>query len=115
MFWKEFQIDMLPHRCWQGIAHPKNSNPFPASFLNFKATLRLAPILIPGRQTFIDWTMDFMTETHAVAYMRESMNSIMRVALLSKHSSQQSPVMKAYWTPYKMYRRTTYDDNKDTK
>ena len=75
---------MLPCRCWQGIAHPKNSNPFPASFLNFKAQLRLAPILIPGRQTFIDWTMDFMTEAHAVDYMRESMASIMRVALLSE-------------------------------
>ena len=70
-------------RSWQGISHPKNSNPFPASFLNFKATLRLAPILIPGRQTFIDWHMDFMTETHAVSYMQESMNSIMRVGLLS--------------------------------
>lgn len=75
---------MLPCRCWQGIAHPKNSNPFPASFLNFKAQLQLAPILIPGRQTFIDWTMDFMTEAHAVDYMRESMASIMRVALLSE-------------------------------
>jgi hypothetical protein len=61
-----------------------NTNPFPASFLNFKASLKLAPVLIPGRQTFIDWNMDLMTETHAVQYMRESMNGIMRYALLSK-------------------------------
>ncbi|CAL8469551.1 g9092 [Coccomyxa elongata] len=81
------QLTRLDHEemimSWQGISHPKNSNPFPASFLNFKATLRLAPILIPGRQTFIDWHMDFMTETHAVSYMQESMNSIMRVGLLN--------------------------------
>ena len=81
----EFSRPYLPVcRCWQGISHPMNTNPFPASFLNFKASLQLAPVLIPGRQTFLDWQMYLMTETHAVDYMRESMEGIMRFALLSE-------------------------------
>lgn len=72
-------------RSWQGISHPMNTNPFPASFLNFKATLALAPVTIPGEHTFLDWTMDLYTEMHAVEFMRDSMDNIMRVGL---HSEQ---------------------------
>ena len=31
-----------------------------------------------------DWTMELLTEVHAVDYMQDSMNGIMRVGLLSK-------------------------------
>ena len=40
-------------RSWQGISHPMNSNPFPASFLNFKGTFKLSRVYIPGNQTFM--------------------------------------------------------------
>ena len=30
-----------------------NSNPFPASFLNFKGTFKLSRVYIPGNQTFM--------------------------------------------------------------
>lgn len=40
-------------RSWQGISHPMNSNPFPASFLNFKGQFQLARVYIPGNQTFM--------------------------------------------------------------
>ena len=80
---------VLLRRCWQGISHPMNSNPFPASFLNFKASLRLIPVTVPGGQTLVEWTMDLLTETHAVEYMAESMNGIMRVGLLSEYCCPQ--------------------------
>lgn len=80
-----FDGSLVLRRCWQGISHPMNSNPFPASFLNFRASLRLIPVTIPGGQTLVEWTMDLLTETHAVEYMAESMNGIIRVGLLSEH------------------------------
>lgn len=51
-----------------------------------------------------DWTLDLLTEVHAVEYMQESMNGIMRVGLLSAspqdhHSTcnvSASPTREAY-------------------
>ncbi|CAK0784415.1 hypothetical protein CVIRNUC_007619 [Coccomyxa viridis] len=81
------QLTCLDHKkmvmSWQGISHPMNSNPFPASFLNFKGTFKLSRVYIPGNQTFMDWTIELLTEVHAVDYMQESMNGIMRVGMLN--------------------------------
>ena len=68
------------------MTHPMNSNPFPAAFVNFKAELRVWPISIPsdGKQCFLQWRMDLLTEQHAVAHMTQAMTDIMIVGLTSK-------------------------------
>ena len=121
-----------------------NSNPFPASFLNFKGQFQLTRVYIPGNQTFMvspaprhlafrtlfcacqktpktcghkciptqsvtylqglaqeegwsrlqDWRMDLLTEVHAVEYMKDSMNGIMRVGLLSRSLPQRQSVQQ---------------------
>lgn len=75
-------------RAWHIISHPLATNPFPASFLNCKASFRIAPVLIPGNQSFMDWRVDLLTELHAVDTMRTIMESIMRVGLLSEYHSR---------------------------
>ena len=46
-----------------------------------------------------DWTMELLTEVHAVHYMQDSMNGIMRVGLLSKSPRRhQSQSLK--WAEY---------------
>ena len=39
-----------------------NSNPFPASFLNFKGTFKLSRVYIPGNQTFMVSPRCFMMQ-----------------------------------------------------
>ena len=66
------------------MTHPMNSNPWPAAFVNFKATIQLFPISIPGGNTFLEWRMELLTEQHAAAHMTAAMNDIMVVGLTSK-------------------------------
>ena len=41
-------------RKWKLISHPDTTNPFVASFVNYRCTCRLYPITVGG-QTFFDW------------------------------------------------------------
>lgn len=41
-------------RKWKLISHPDTTNPFVASFVNYRCTCRLYPITV-GSQTFFDW------------------------------------------------------------
>ena len=66
------------------MTHPMNSNPWPAAFVNFKASIQAFPVTIPGKQTFLQWKMELLTEPHAAAHMTKSMNEIMEVGLSSK-------------------------------
>lgn len=66
---------------WQLMTHPMNSNPWPAAFVNFKASIQVFPVSIPGRQAFLQWKMELLTEPHAAAHMTNSMNDIMEVGL----------------------------------
>jgi hypothetical protein len=51
-------------RKWRVISHPLNSNPFPGSFLNYKARMRLVPVTMQGG-ALLDYEGEFETE-HAV-------------------------------------------------
>ncbi len=76
-------------REWHIISHPLATNPFPASLLNCKASIRLVPVLIPGTQCFVDWKVDLLTELHGVDVMRRIVEGMMRVGLLSKSRPSQ--------------------------
>ena len=73
-------------RAWQVISHPLSSNPFPASFLNCKSSIKILPVLIPGGQSFVQWKMELLTELHAREVMQTIIDGMMRVGLLSKSS-----------------------------
>ncbi len=77
------------YREWNVISHPLSTNPFPASFLNCKASLKISPVVIPGNQSFVEWRIDLLTELHAIGYMRTVMEGIMRVGLLSESCPRQ--------------------------
>ena len=66
------------------MSHPLATNPFPTSFLNCKASIRVLPVLIPGNQSFVEYKVDLLTELHAVDVMRKLLEGIMRVGLLSE-------------------------------
>ncbi|KAL0020923.1 hypothetical protein WJX77_011398 [Trebouxia sp. C0004] len=66
---------------WQLMTHPMNSNPWPAAFVNFKASIQVFPVSIPGNQSFLEWRMELLTEQHAAAHMTNAMNDIMAVGL----------------------------------
>lgn len=66
---------------WQLMTHPMNSNPWPAAFVNFKASIQVFPVSIPGNQSFLEWRMDLLTEQDAAAHMTNAMNDIMAVGL----------------------------------
>jgi len=66
------------------MTHPMNSNPWPAAFVNFKASIQVVSVSIPGNQSFLEWRMELLTEQHAVAHMTNAMNDIMAVGLSSK-------------------------------
>ncbi|DBA85510.1 TPA: hypothetical protein ACH3X2_000454 [Trebouxia sp. C0005] len=66
---------------WQLMTHPMNSNPWPAAFVNFKASIQVFPVSIPGNQSFLEWRMELLTEQHAAAHMTDAMNDIMVVGL----------------------------------
>ncbi len=61
-----------------------NSNPWPAAFVNLKASIQVFPVSIPGNQSFLEWRMELLTEEHAAAHMTNAMNDIMAVGLSSK-------------------------------
>ena len=61
-----------------------NSNPFPAAFLNCKASIQVFPVSIPGGQSFIEWRIDLLTEAQHVGLMSKAMGDIMVVGLTSK-------------------------------
>ncbi len=65
------------------MTHPMNSNPWPAAFVNFKASIHVFPVSIPGNQSFLEWRMELLTEQHAAAHMTQAMNDIMTVGLSS--------------------------------
>jgi hypothetical protein len=44
----------MARRKWKLISHPDTTNPFVASFVNYRCTCRLYPITV-GSQTFFDW------------------------------------------------------------
>ena len=67
------------------MAHPMNSNPFPAAFVNCKGSLRVAPVSLPGNQAFIQWRIDLLTEHQHVAHMDKAINDIMAVGLTSEY------------------------------
>ena len=46
-----------------------------------------------------DWRMDLLTEVHAVDYMKDSMNGIMRVGLLSRFLTPVQPCSSRYALP----------------
>lgn len=77
-------------REWHIISHPLATNPFPASFLNCKVSIRVLPVLIPGNQSFVEWKIDLLTELHAVDIMRKLIEDIMRVGLLSESHPLQT-------------------------
>ena len=66
------------------MAHPMNSNPFPAAFVNCKGSLRVLPVSLPGNQAFIQWRIDLLTEQQHVAHMDKAINDIMVVGLTSE-------------------------------
>ncbi|KAK9806284.1 hypothetical protein WJX72_008452 [[Myrmecia] bisecta] len=66
---------------WQLLSHPLNTNPWPSSFVNFKASLQVFPVLIPGGQSFINWSMELLTEQHAVGAMVKAMEDIQKLGL----------------------------------
>lgn len=49
--------------------------------------MRLYPVTLPGRQTYIEWAMELLTETHAVEIMKQSMLGIMAVGMGSKSNA----------------------------
>lgn len=65
--------------CWQLTTHPMNSNPFPAAFLNCKASLQVFPVSIPGGQAFTEWRIDLLTEAQHVGHMSKAIDDIMLV------------------------------------
>lgn len=73
------------------MTHPMNSNPWPAAFVNFKASIQLFPVSMPGGHTFLEWRMELLTEQHAAAHMTQAMNDIMVVGLSSKQCK------RAFW------------------
>ena len=81
----------MSSRGWQLMTHPMNSNPWPAAFVNFKATIQLFPVSIPGGNTFLEWRMELLTEQHAAAHMTAAMNDIMVVGLTSKPLPLSNP------------------------
>ncbi|CAL5223361.1 g5865 [Coccomyxa viridis] len=54
---------------WKLISHPDTTNPFVASFVNYRCTCRLYPITV-GSQTFFDWKGEFYTDPHHVTGMQ---------------------------------------------
>lgn len=46
---------------WRVISHPLNTNPFPGSFLNYKAKIRLRDVTI-SNVTFLEIEAEFDTE-----------------------------------------------------
>ncbi|CAK0784905.1 hypothetical protein CVIRNUC_008110 [Coccomyxa viridis] len=54
---------------WKLISHPDTTNPFVASFVNYRCTCRLYPITV-GSQTFFDWKGEFYTDPEHVAGMQ---------------------------------------------
>lgn len=48
-------------RKWRVISHPLNTNPFPGSFLNYKAKIRLRDVTI-STATFLEIEAEFDTE-----------------------------------------------------
>ena len=61
-----------------------NSNPFPAAFLNCKASLQVFPVSIPGGQAFTEWRIDLLTEAQHVGHMSKAIDDIMVVGYTSK-------------------------------
>ncbi len=49
-----FDTLYMTSRKWKLISHPDTTNPFVASFVNYRCTCRLYPITV-GSQTFFDW------------------------------------------------------------
>jgi len=60
-----------------------NSNPFPAAFVNCKASLQVTPVSLPGGQALIQWRIDLLTEQQHVAHMTKAIDDIMVVGLTS--------------------------------
>ena len=48
-------------RKWKLISHPLNTNPFPATFLNLKASVLLMEVT-RDKSTYMVWTSDFDTD-----------------------------------------------------
>ena len=84
-------------REWHIISHPLATNPFPASILNCKASIRVVPVLIPGNQSFVDYKVELLTELHAVDVMRKLIEGIMRVGLLSESRPSQVTDIDLQW------------------
>ncbi|DBB14373.1 hypothetical protein WJX82_007325 [Trebouxia sp. C0006] len=66
---------------WQLTTHPMNSNPFPAAFVNCKASLQVLPVTLPSSQAFIQWRIDLLTELEHVTHMTKAIDDIMVVGL----------------------------------
>ena len=65
------------------MTHPMNSNPFPAAFVNCKASLQVTPITMPGGSALVEWRIDLLTEQQHVQLMTKAMDDIMIVGLTS--------------------------------
>ncbi|KAA6418943.1 MAG: hypothetical protein FRX49_11047, partial [Trebouxia sp. A1-2] len=66
---------------WQLTTHPMNSNPFPAAFVNCKASLQVLPVTLPSSHAFIQWRIDLLTELEHVTHMTKAIDDIMVVGL----------------------------------
>ncbi|KAK9828538.1 hypothetical protein WJX72_000650 [[Myrmecia] bisecta] len=77
---------------WKLISHPLNCNPFPASFVNYKATLTLRPVTV-GNQTLMEWDGEFYTEHAYADSMRHTWRTMYEAGFVGLHEylSSRSP------------------------
>ncbi|EIE20414.1 hypothetical protein COCSUDRAFT_43861 [Coccomyxa subellipsoidea C-169] len=95
------QLDGLDddHRIikWRVISHPLNTNPFPGSFLNYKAKIRLRDVTI-STATFLEIEAEFDTEHTSAEAMRRELTARHEASirglltLLSAKPAQQANV-----------------------
>ncbi len=74
-----------------------NSNPFPAAFVNCKASLQVLPVTLPSSQAFIQWRIDLLTELEHVTHMTKAIDDIMVVGLTSRPSCSWLPGQALCW------------------
>ncbi|KAK9821593.1 hypothetical protein WJX81_002665 [Elliptochloris bilobata] len=59
---------------WRIVSHSLNTNPYPAAFLNYRATMRLAEVTLDG-STFVEWECSFDTDYPSADLMRGALRA----------------------------------------
>ena len=77
-----------------------NSNPFPAAFVNCKASMQVIPITIPGGSAVAEWRVDCLTEQQHVAHMTKAMDDIMTHSFTSNSSSALACLLAGHAMPW---------------